>query len=112
MALKGGEDLCLRLSEPVRPFLECFKKRKCETKKYGDLCSFWHVAFIAAAIRFLMTVQILQVGLPYLRTKAQEYYEDLGGGIQSEIIEESQASRQARVLADEVHDNRLGSLIL
>ncbi|KAI0921289.1 hypothetical protein AcW1_004690 [Taiwanofungus camphoratus] len=47
------------------------------------------------------------VGLPYLRTKAQEYYEDLGGGIQSEIIEESQASRQARVLADETASGRL-----
>ena len=43
-----------------------------------------------------------QVGLPYLRTKAQEYYEDLGGGIQSEVIEESLASRQARALSEEV----------
>ena len=42
------------------------------------------------------------MGLPYLRTKAQEYYEDLGGGIQSEVIEESLASRQARALSEEV----------
>ncbi|KZT71595.1 hypothetical protein DAEQUDRAFT_665922 [Daedalea quercina L-15889] len=45
---------------------------------------------------------IFLVGLPYLRTKAQEYYEDLGGGIQSEVIEESLASRQARALSEEV----------
>ncbi|KAH9947260.1 cyclin-dependent protein kinase inhibitor [Amylocystis lapponica] len=41
------------------------------------------------------------VGLPYLRTKLQEYYEDLGGGISSDIIEESLATRQARALSDE-----------
>lgn len=42
------------------------------------------------------------MGLPYLRTKAQEYYEDLGGGVQSEVIEESLGSRQARALSEEV----------
>lgn len=46
-----------------------------------------------------------QVGLPYLRTKAQEYYEDLGGGIQSEVIEESLASREARALSEEVRSS-------
>lgn len=45
------------------------------------------------------------MGLPYLRTKAQEYYEDLGGGIQSEVIEESLASRQARALSEEVRSS-------
>ncbi|KAH9938577.1 uncharacterized protein B0H18DRAFT_1081185 [Fomitopsis serialis] len=40
---------------------------------------------------------IFLVGLPYLRTKAQEYYEDLGGGIQSEVIEESLATGRRTV---------------
>ncbi|KAJ8456398.1 hypothetical protein ONZ51_g12151 [Trametes cubensis] len=29
------------------------------------------------------------VGLPYIRAKAQDYFEELGGGVQSDIIEES-----------------------
>ncbi|KAH9899788.1 cyclin-dependent protein kinase inhibitor [Cubamyces lactineus] len=32
------------------------------------------------------------VGLPYLRAKAQDYFEELGGGVQSDIIEESRQS--------------------
>jgi len=44
---------------------------------------------------------IFLVGLPYLRTKLQDYYEDLGGGISSDILDESMATRQARALSDE-----------
>ncbi|CCM04807.1 uncharacterized protein FIBRA_07000 [Fibroporia radiculosa] len=47
------------------------------------------------------------VGLPYLRTKAQEYYEDLGGGVHSEIMEESLANRRAQVLSEESLAGRL-----
>ncbi|KZT12790.1 uncharacterized protein LAESUDRAFT_668757 [Laetiporus sulphureus 93-53] len=50
---------------------------------------------------------IFLIGLPYLRTKAQEYYEDLGGGIQSEDIEESLATRQARALSEQTLTGRL-----
>lgn len=43
-----------------------------------------------------------QVGLPYLRAKAQDYYEELGGGIDSDIIDEGSAMRQTRALSDQV----------
>ncbi|CDO68720.1 hypothetical protein BN946_scf184652.g47 [Trametes cinnabarina] len=32
---------------------------------------------------------VFLVGLPYIRAKAQDYFEELGGGIQTEIIEDS-----------------------
>lgn len=47
------------------------------------------------------------VGLPYLRTKAQDYFEDLGGGVQSEVMEESLSYRQARALSDQTFAGRL-----
>ncbi|KAH9843881.1 cyclin-dependent protein kinase inhibitor [Rhodofomes roseus] len=57
--------------------------------------------------REILRSLIFLVGLPFLRTKAQEYYEDLGGGIQSEVIEESLASRTARALSEESFAGRL-----
>ncbi|TFY59123.1 hypothetical protein EVJ58_g5976 [Rhodofomes roseus] len=57
--------------------------------------------------REILRSLIFLVGLPFLRTKAQEYYEDLGGGIQSEVIEESLASRTARALSEETFAGRL-----
>ncbi|PFH52605.1 hypothetical protein AMATHDRAFT_56666, partial [Amanita thiersii Skay4041] len=41
------------------------------------------------------------VGVPYIRAKAQDYYEDLGGGISSDIIEEGRDERYIRALTDE-----------
>jgi len=41
------------------------------------------------------------VGLPYLRAKAQDYYEELGGGVSSDILDESVLDpRQLRALSD------------
>lgn len=39
-----------------------------------------------------------QVGLPYLRAKAQDYYEDLGGG--TDILDDG--VRQVQALTEEV----------
>ncbi|KAJ8086333.1 ubiquitin-protein ligase peroxin 12 [Marasmius tenuissimus] len=41
------------------------------------------------------------IGIPYLRAKAQDYYEELGGGISSDILEEGLDARQIRALTDE-----------
>lgn len=38
------------------------------------------------------------VGIPYLRAKAQDYYEELGGGISSDIVNEGIDARQLRAL--------------
>ena len=45
---------------------------------------------------------ISQVGLPYLRAKAQDYFEALGGGADHEVFDEDAQSRQARALSEEV----------
>ena len=37
-----------------------------------------------------------QVGVPYLRAKAQDYYEQFGGGIDPELMDESPAARRLR----------------
>ena len=36
-----------------------------------------------------------QVGVPYLRAKAQDYYEQLGGGVDADIINQSITARRA-----------------
>lgn len=43
-----------------------------------------------------------QVGLPYLRAKTQDLYEELGGGVSSDIMEEGLDVRQIRMLTDGV----------
>jgi len=49
---------------------------------------------------------VLLVGIPYLRSKAQDYYEDLGGGIDPEILDENANSRQIRALTDQSYKGR------
>ncbi|KAJ8522978.1 hypothetical protein ONZ45_g506 [Pleurotus djamor] len=44
---------------------------------------------------------VLLVGVPYLRAKSQDLYEELGGGVSSEIMEEGLDARQIRMLTDE-----------
>jgi len=44
----------------------------------------------------------LQVGVPYLRAKAHDYYEELGGGIDSDILEDGRGNHQLRLLTDDV----------
>lgn len=40
--------------------------------------------------------------MPYFRAKAQDFYEELGGGINFDIIEDGMGTRQLQALADEV----------
>jgi hypothetical protein len=46
-----------------------------------------------------------QVGVPYLRAKAQDYYEELGGGINSDILDEGMDAHQLRALTDQACRN-------
>lgn len=39
----------------------------------------------------------LQVGLPYLRAKAQDYYESVGGGVDPELLDDFQRERYLAV---------------
>ncbi|KAJ7283486.1 Pex12 amino terminal region-domain-containing protein [Mycena rebaudengoi] len=43
---------------------------------------------------------IFLVGVPYLRAKTKDYYEELGGGLSSDILEDGADTRQIRVLTD------------
>ncbi|KAF8342036.1 Pex12 amino terminal region-domain-containing protein [Cantharellus anzutake] len=49
------------------------------------------------------------VGIPYLRAKAQDYYEQLGGGVDPELMEEPPAARRLRV-SEQTLGNRLRRL--
>lgn len=40
--------------------------------------------------------------MPYLRAKAHDYYEELGGGLNSDILEGGTDARQLRALTEEV----------
>ena len=44
---------------------------------------------------------VLQVGIPYLRAKAQDYYEELGGGVSSDL-DEGLGARQLQALTEDV----------
>jgi hypothetical protein len=42
-----------------------------------------------------------QVGIPYLRAKAKDYYEELGGGIDPEVMEDITDVRRIQALTDQ-----------
>jgi hypothetical protein len=48
------------------------------------------------------TYIIRQVGIPYLRAKAKDYFEELGGGIDSDLLEDVSDARRIQALTDEV----------
>lgn len=68
------------------------------------------MAFIALlGAHFTMTGIIAnscssKVGVPYIRAKAQDFYEELGGGINSDLLEEGTGDRQLRALTDPVSE--------
>ena len=45
---------------------------------------------------------VFLVGLPYLRAKAQDYFEALGGGIDHDVLDETAAIGQQRILSEQV----------
>lgn len=45
--------------------------------------------------------------MPYLRAKAQDYFEELGGGVSSEVVDEGLDARQIQALTDQVFDCRV-----
>lgn len=40
--------------------------------------------------------------MPYIRAKAHDYFEELGGGVNSEILDETLDVRQIQALTDQV----------
>ncbi|KAK7470965.1 ubiquitin-protein ligase peroxin 12 [Stygiomarasmius scandens] len=50
---------------------------------------------------------VFLVGLPYLRARAQDYFEELGGGLSSEVLDEGMDARQLRALTDDSFKGRL-----
>ncbi|KAI0069147.1 hypothetical protein BV25DRAFT_1818118 [Artomyces pyxidatus] len=52
---------------------------------------------------------VVLVGLPYLRAKAQDYFEDLGGGIDTDLLDDG-GGRHVRALTEETFRGRLRRL--
>jgi len=46
------------------------------------------------------------IGMPYIRAKAQDYFEELGGGVNTEILDETLDTRQIRALPDQTFKGR------
>ena len=40
--------------------------------------------------------------MPYLRAKAQDYYEELGGGVDTDVLDENIGTRQLQALTENV----------
>jgi len=57
-------------------------------------------------LRIYLWEDYRQVGIPYLRAKAYDYYEELGGGISPDILDEGVDATQLRALTEEVCDWR------
>lgn len=51
-----------------------------------------------------MFPDMVQVGLPYLRAKAHDYFEALGGGVDHDLFDENEQRRRARSLGEEVRE--------
>ena len=47
-----------------------------------------------------------QVGIPYLRAKAKDYYEELGGGIDPDVMEDITDLRRIQALTDQARTIR------
>ncbi|KAI0032033.1 Pex12 amino terminal region-domain-containing protein [Vararia minispora EC-137] len=50
---------------------------------------------------------VFLVGIPYIRAKARDYYESLGGGIDPEILNDDDGGRVTRALTDQSFKGRL-----
>lgn len=66
--------------------------------KYGSRSSSW----FAPQFRALLSAHFTQVAVPYLRAKAHDYYEQLGGGVSSDILEDAGDARRIQALTDDV----------
>lgn len=49
-----------------------------------------------------MYVDFTQVAVPFLRAKTHDYYEQLGGGVSSDILEDAAGGRRTQALSDDV----------
>lgn len=49
-----------------------------------------------------ISIDSTQVAIPYLRAKTHDYYEQLGGGISSDILEDAGDGRRIQALTDDV----------
>ncbi|GLB33491.1 putative PEX12 protein [Lyophyllum shimeji] len=47
------------------------------------------------------------VGVPYLRAKAHDYYEELGGGLSADVLQEGMGTRQLQALTEDTLKARL-----
>ena len=54
---------------------------------------------------------MFQVGIPYLRAKAKDYYEELGGGTDPEVMEDITDVRRIQALTDQVFVSRSQSYV-
>jgi hypothetical protein len=70
-------------------------------KKSGVHYSSWSVGKHAILLIRLSRIAS-QVGMPYIRAKAQDYFEELGGGLNSDILDETLDARQIQALTDQV----------
>lgn len=52
-----------------------------------------------------------KVGLPYLRAKAADYFEALGGGLEHDIFDENARSRQDSLLSEEVRSRHVWTVL-
>jgi len=63
---------------------------------------------VCAVISYLFAAKFMkiyrQVGIPYLRAKAHDYYEELSGSISSDILDEGMDARRLWALTEEVRD--------
>ncbi|KAG6831882.1 hypothetical protein H0H92_006999 [Tricholoma furcatifolium] len=50
---------------------------------------------------------LLLVGIPYIRAKAHDYYEELGGGVSADVLDENISTRQMQALTENTFKARL-----
>ncbi|KAG6897214.1 hypothetical protein C0992_003412 [Termitomyces sp. T32_za158] len=61
----------------------------------------------ALGSRELLRSLLFLVGVPYLRAKAQDYWEELGGGVDTDVLDETVGTRQLQALTENTWKARL-----
>jgi hypothetical protein len=72
----------------------------CGVRRFGVASSFLYTSFTVVQVK--RSLNFHQVGVPYVRAKAQDYFEELGGGVTADILDSEVDGRQIRETTDQV----------
>lgn len=92
----------MRWSDPAQLRPGCPRMKRSGRRTFGGLYYSSSVQLSLTACEGLLKLNIAQVGVPYIRAKAQDYYESLGGGLDAALLEDGGSRSHIRALQESV----------